>query len=65
MVKLTYDVIVNGRAIANNVPTYAEAERIKGESVGATLVRRYVPVENEYTLCPRTPKKNAMRVQAR
>ena len=65
MVKLTYDVMVNGKTVANNVPTYAEAERIKGECVGATLTRRYVPIENEYVECQRTPKKNALKVQAR
>ena len=65
MTKLTYKIVsVNNAVIATNVPTYAEAVKIKNENVGSRLVSCYEPIP-EKTSVALTPKKLVMRVKAR
>ena len=64
MTKLTYKVVTaNNEVIATNVPTYAEAVKIKSENKGSHLVSCYSPIVEKSNLFL-TPKKITMRVKA-
>lgn len=63
MTKLTYDVKRNDVVIAKDVPTLAEAERIKAANLGSTLTRVYTPVADKFDVSKLTPKQKAARVK--
>ena len=45
MTKLSYKVVAGGKT--TEVNTYAEALRLKGETVGAMITRVYTPIPEE------------------
>jgi hypothetical protein len=45
MTKLTYKVVAGGKT--TEVDTYAEALRLKGETIGAMITRVYSPIPEE------------------
>lgn len=64
MTKLTYKVVTaNNEVIANNIPTYAEAVKVKSANSGSRMVSCYAPIAEKSNLFL-TPKKQAMRVKA-
>lgn len=63
MTKLTYDVKRDGIVIAKDVPTLAEAERIKAQNLGASLTRVYTPITEKFDASKLTAKQRAARVK--
>ena len=64
MTKLTYKVVtVNNEVIANNIPTYAEAVKVKSANSGSQMVSCYTPIIEKSNLFL-TPKKQVMRTKA-
>ena len=63
MERLTYDIKVNGVVIAKDVTTLAEAERIKGENIGASITECYSPVVEGFDVSKLTPKQATRRIK--
>lgn len=64
MTKLTYKIVsVNNEVIATDIPTYAEAVKVKSENKGSRMVSCYSPIIEKSNIFL-TPKKITMRVKA-
>lgn len=63
MTRLTYDIKVNGGVIAKDVTTLAEAERIKGENIDASITKCYSPIVEGFDVSKLTPKQAARRIK--